>query len=288
MSDFTDLHWTSSDGLTLYARDYPPASEPGRTTLVCLHGLTRNSRDFESLAPWLAGRGHRVLVPEMRGRGRSDRDPEPKNYAPPVYAGDVIALLDHAGVERAIFIGTSMGGIITMIVAAMAPERVAGAILNDIGPEVDPRGVERIASYVGVGETIEGWDDALAYVRRINADAFPDYGDEDWATFARRTFRDEGGIPRFDYDPAIRSAVADGGPAPAADPWPGFSRFAAGMPLLVLRGSRSDILSSETAERMKASGDSLELVEIEGIGHAPTLDEPQSRAAIGAWLERQD
>lgn len=289
MTGFTDLHWTSTDQLTLYSRDYSPKGSTARLPILCLHGLTRTSRDVEELAPWLAARGHRVLVPEMRGRGRSDHDPHPSNYVPTIYASDVIALLDRAGIEAAIFIGTSMGGIITTLVATMAPERVAGAVLNDVGPEVDPRGLERISSYVGVSADIRSWDEALAYVQRINAGAFPGFDHDDWMAFARRTFADEDGVPRFDYDPAIRRPITDGNAAApdAAAAWKGFEMLAAGRPLLVLRGSRSDILSRETADRMRHCGESVAVVEISEVGHAPTLDEAQSRAALAAWLDRQ-
>lgn len=287
MTASADFHWTSADGLDLYARDYPAQSDTQKPPVICLHGLTRNSRDFEELAPWLAGKGHRVLVPEMRGRGRSAYDRAPANYVPPVYAGDVIALLASARVERAIFIGTSMGGIITAIVAALAPKLIAAAILNDVGPEVDPKGIARITSYVGKGGPIDSWEQAANYAARIHSEAFPDFGPADWMNFARRTFRDEHGTPRFDYDPAIAQPVKDGQAAPPADAaWAGFANLAGDRPVLVLRGALSDILSSETAERMARQSATVQVVEIDRVGHAPTLDEPQSRAAIAQWLGR--
>lgn len=288
MTAFADVYWTSADGLALYARDYPAQGDAQLLPVICLHGLTRNSRDFEMLGPWLAERGHRVLVPEMRGRGRSAYDPVAANYVPQIYAGDVIALLRSARIERAIFVGTSMGGIVTAIVATLESSMVAAAILNDVGPEIDPRGIARITSYVGKGGPIDSWAQAADYVAQIHFEAFPDFGPADWMAFARRSFRDEDGTPRFDYDPAIARPVKDGKAAPpdADAAWAGFANLAAGRPLLVLRGGLSDILSPATVERMKRQSATVDVVEIDRVGHAPTLDEAQSRAAIAQWLDR--
>ena len=134
-------YWTSSDGLRLFTRDYPGSAE--RPTLVCLHGLTRNSRDFEAFAERHSGR-FRVIAPDFRGRGRSARDPNPANYLPKTYADDILQLLDELAVDRAIFVGTSLGGIVTMLIAAAQPQRIAATILNDVGPELDERGLDRI------------------------------------------------------------------------------------------------------------------------------------------------
>jgi pimeloyl-ACP methyl ester carboxylesterase len=283
MGGYSELHWNSSDGLRLFARDYASGDGEARLPVVCLHGLTRNSRDFEDVAPAIAARGRRVLALDMRGRGRSDRDPNGANYHIGTYATDVVALLDALGVARAVFVGTSMGGLITMTLAMIAPARVAAALLNDVGPELHPSGISRIASYVGKSAAIESWDDAAAYARRTNGAAFPHYQDDDWDRFARRTFReDEQGRPALDYDPAIASAVA---PGALPDLWPLFTAFAAGRPLALVRGGISDLITADIAERMKGVAPHLDVTEVSGIGHAPMLTEPAARAAFDRFLE---
>ena len=189
MSNFVERTWRGEGGLSLYARDYAGSGGPARCPVVCIHGLTRNSGDFEEVAPWIAAQGRRVLAIDVRGRGRSDRDPDPARYHPRVYAGDVLALLDGAGIARAVFIGTSMGGIITMAVAFKRLRAVAAAVLNDVGPVLSMAGLRRIAGYVGKGSAVENWDDAAAYIRSINEVAFPGNTQADWQAWAKRTFR---------------------------------------------------------------------------------------------------
>ena len=189
--DYRAHRYASACGrLELFARDYagPAASEA--PALLLMHGLTRNSADFEPLAAHLAGSlggRYRLIVPDQRGRGRSASDPEPANYRPDVYAQDMFALLDHLRIEVAGLIGTSMGGLMAMVMAAMQPERVRAAVLNDIGPELAPEGLQRIARYVGPSEPFAGWDEAAARCASINAEAFPGFAQEQWLAFARRT-----------------------------------------------------------------------------------------------------
>ena len=283
---YAERSWRTADGIDLHLRDYAGADGPARLPVLCLHGLTRNAKDFAAIAQEIAASGRRVIVPEMRGRGRSGYDPDPMNYVPKTYARDVAGLMQGLGVERAIFLGTSMGGIITLLMAAMHPRRVAGAILNDVGPEVAPEGLARIAAYVGKPVEIHGWDEATAYVRHISAAAFPHFGDADWERFARLTFReDDSGAPAFDYDPAIAEPIRAGKvKAPRLITWLLFRRLARGRPLLLLRGERSDILSRAVAERMRRVAKHLRFAEIPGVGHAPMLDEPAARQAIAAFL----
>ncbi len=287
MDAFVDRWWTSPDGLQLYARDYGGAGGPSKLPVICLHGLTRNSRDFEAVAPLLAGTGRRVLVPDVRGRGRSAWDPHPLNYHPGTYAHDVIALAERLGIAQAVFVGTSMGGLITMTLSAMRPDLVAAAALNDVGPELSPVGLKRIASYAGGGASITSWDDAIAYARRINETAFPHYGPADWDAFARRLFReDETGRPTLDYDPDISAPIRAAGPnALAPTLWPLFQAFALSRPTLLIRGERSDLLDAEVAARMRALGD-MSYVEVSGVGHAPMLTEPEAQEALLAFLDR--
>jgi len=284
---YVDRRWTTSDGLSLYARDYPAAAGPARLPVICLHGLTRNGKDFKDVAPWIAAGGRRVLVPDVRGRGLSDRDPDPDNYRPKTYMKDVRALLDALGIARAIFIGTSMGGIITMILAALRPGCVAAAILNDIGPEIAPEGVARIKSYVGKQAEIRNWDDAVAYVRGIAGPAFPAFDERAWRRFAEQTFREDAhGVPKFDYDPGIYVPLEKGSAsAPGFLAWLLFRRLAR-RPTLLLRGELSDLLSPATAQRMQVRARTLDYVEVPGVGHAPTLAEPEALAALEAFLGR--
>ena len=185
---FTERRWTSAGGLSLYARDYAGAAGPAKLPVIAIHGLTRNSADFEGIAPLIAATGRRVLAIDVRGRGRSDRAPDPMTYQPATYAQDVLALLQQAGIEKAVFMGTSMGGLITMALAAIRSKVIAGAIINDVGPEVAKEGLARIAAYSGQPVDTPTWADAAAYAKKINAVAFPHYKAKDWDAFARRIF----------------------------------------------------------------------------------------------------
>jgi pimeloyl-ACP methyl ester carboxylesterase len=287
MDDFVDRTWTSADGLTLYARDYWGAAGPAKAPVICIHGLTRNSRDFEVVALKLAEQtGRRILAVDVRGRGRSDRDPNPINYNPAVYAGDVMALCAAAGIAKAAFIGTSMGGLITMVLAASRPDLIAAAALNDVGPEVGATGLARIAGYVGDGGSYASWDEAAAYAKSINGSALPGLADADWMTFAKRTFREHEGRIELDYDPAISNVFKTPPPAdaPAPNLWPLYTALATGRPAMVVRGAESDILEAETVAKMSGVAPHLQVVEIPGVGHAPTLEEPAALAGLVGFL----
>ncbi len=277
-----DISYTSDDGLRLAARDYENASAP--LTVLCLHGLTRNAADFEDLAAHLCAR-YRVIAADQRGRGRSAHDPDPMNYVLPTYVRDMWTLLDHLGIEQLAIVGTSMGGLMAMVMAGAQPDRIRGIVLNDIGPEIDPRGIARIQTYVGHGRPVASWEDAAAQLRKANAAAFPDFEDADWLRFARRTFRmrDDGMLePAYDPDIAVPFRAS---PTGDADLWALFEATAA-TPCLVIRGGISDILSPETVEKMAARHADLSAVTIPARGHAPTLDEPQAVAAIDTFLAR--
>ncbi len=289
MTGYSERRWTSRDGLSLFARDYPGASGSAQLPVVCLHGLTRNSSDFENVAPFIAQTGRRVIVPDVRGRGLSAWDPNPSNYVPPIYARDVIELLDALGVSRAAFIGTSMGGIIMMMLAARHRQRIASAVLNDVGPKVSPEGLARIQSYAGRPVEIASWTDAVAYVRRINEDALPHLTDAEWDQFAERTFERREQGPRLKYDAAIAVPLRGGkAKAPSLVAWMLYKRLAKGRPVLIVRGAKSDILSHETASKMAARSTTADLVEVPGIGHAPMLDEPVAKEALLKFLEQVD
>lgn len=276
----------SVDGLTLYARDYAPLAPVTGLPVICLHGLTRNSRDFEVIAPRIAACGRRVIAPDVRGRGKSANDPDPAHYVPAVYAQDVSALMDKLAISRAVFVGTSMGGIITMVTAALAPDRVAAAVLNDIGIRVDVSGLARIAGYVGRSQPVHSWEEAAAAVRSIAGDIYPARLDDDafWLAFAERTFRQrEDGDIETDYDPHIALALADAGPPP--DMTALFNALA-GKPVLLVRGALSDLLSREIVDDMRTLRPDLSTVEVENVGHAPMLDEPEAWDALLSFLAR--
>jgi len=282
-SPYTESFWTSHDGLRLYTRVYEAdAHEPA--TVLCLHGLTRNSRDFEDLAPHLQRR-HRVIVPDLRGRGLSARDTNPQNYQPAIYVQDVIALLDTVGAAQVTVIGTSLGGLLAMMLGVGYRARIAGIVLNDIGPEADPVGIERIKGYAGRLPPPKDWSDAIAQTKTMFGDAWPNLTAERWARIVRRGFReDASGALHVDADPMIGEMLR-AAPAATATLWP-FWKGLRGIPMLAIRGERSDILSAATFARMKAENPDLMQLEVAQRGHVPLLDEPECLAAIDAFLAR--
>jgi len=277
------------DGLRLYARDYAPLLPETGLPVICLHGLTRNARDFEVIAPRIAALGRRVIAADMRGRGNSANDPDPAHYVPAVYAQDVLKLMDTLEIPRAVFVGTSMGGLITMVLATIAPDRIAGSILNDVGPRLSTTGLGRIASYVGRAQAVESWAAAAETVRAINGSAYPERADDDafWMSFARRTFRErDDGKLEADYDPHIALAFADFDEyATPPDLTPLFQVLAA-KPMLAVRGGISDILTADALTYMRTVKSDLDSVTIENVGHAPALDEPDAWDAILDFLAK--
>ena len=280
MSTGVDAFFTVRDGLRLHYRDYA-GSEP-KPPLLCLPGLTRNVRDFTDFAERYSPR-FRVIALEFRGRGGSDHDPDPARYIPPTYISDTIELLDHLAIPQAIFVGTSLGGLVTMGTAVVAPQRIAAAILNDVGPELSSQGLERIRTYVGHPLRFASWDDAARQLASNNSAFSAHYTHEDWVRMAHRTCRRDDGEIVFDYDMAIAAPFAGTVPTPQIDMWPLFNALAK-KPLLVIRGERSDLLSADAAERMKREAPAMQLAVVPGVGHAPDLDEPEALAAIDAFL----
>jgi len=282
-TSWVDRYFTSADGLRLYYRDYAPA-EPGRVPVLCLPGLTRNSRDFESIAAHIR-QTRRVLCADLRGRGLSQHDPEWRNYPPGTYVGDIARLLADAGAPRVIILGTSLGGILAMLVAATAPQLLAGAILNDVGPEVAAEGLKRISTYVGKSAPVTSWAEAAAQAKATYGLAWPDATDDDWMRFAKRSYTEVDGVPRLAMDPMIGEAVRAAPAGAAPDLWPVFGALKP-VPVLALRGEISDVLSAETFERMGREKPDLVRVTVAGRGHPPMLDEPDSVAAIDRFLSR--
>ena len=279
---WSDRYFTSPDGIRLHYRDYDGPHE--LPPILCLPGLTRNARDFELLADRYAG-NWRVIALDLRGRGGSDFDPQPERYAPHFYLGDVIKLLDQLGIADAVFVGTSLGGLVTMLVASTEPERIAGALLNDIGPEIDRDGLEFIGSYVGKNERFADWGAAAAELGRRNAQRFPTYSASDWDEMARRWCVEEGGEVRFDYDMRIADNFKRAMDAEPVDAWPMLEGLK-DKPVTIIRGATSDLFSVDTAERMVRELPGAELVTVPDASHAPSLDEPESVAALDRLLAR--
>jgi pimeloyl-ACP methyl ester carboxylesterase len=277
---FHDGYLAAADGLRLHYRDYPGTA--GKPPLLCLHGLTRNARDFADFAERYSPRW-RVIVPDFRGRGLSDHDPLPARYTPLTYATDVAQLLDELMIDQAVFVGTSLGGLVTMTLAAMAPKRIAAAVLNDIGPELSTAGLERIGSYVGKGGPFSTWDEAADALASHSGHAHPNYTHGDWVKMAQRVCREDRGRIVFDYDMAIAVPFQTKGPVPRIDMWPLF-RALGQKPLLVVRGEVSDLLSAAALERMHEADPDMKSVTVPGVGHAPALDEPEAVAAIDCFL----
>lgn len=281
MAAYEELRFPSADKrLTLYARVY----EGTGPTILMMHGLTRNSSDFEGLAEKLAGH-FKLIVPDQRGRGCSDYDDQPENYQPANYSLDMLGLIDLLALDHPILLGTSMGGLMAMIMATMRPSAFRGIILNDVGPEVDPAGLRRIASYVGAAEPIHNWQDAAEYCKRTNGYAFPSYGDEDWQAFAHRLFRSgPDGTPELAYDPAIAAGLSpENQSAVPPDLWPMWQGLKS-TPILAVRGALSDILSPETLVKMEQTHPQCQSVIVPGVGHAPMLIEAEAVAAIRRFL----
>lgn len=285
---YEDRTWTSSDGLTLHYRNYPGpgagAAGGGKLPVLCMHGLTRNARDFGPLAEELS-RTRRVIVTEMRGRGMSDYAPDSDSYSPVTYVADVEKLLAELGISRFAVIGTSMGGLMTMLMAAAQPGRMSAVVMNDIGPEVDAGGLQRISGYVGQGRSYPTWVHAARGLADAHQAAFPDYDLDQWLEMAKRTMVvSQSGRIVFDYDMAIAEPFAKPGNAAPPDLWAAFAALA-GVPMLLVRGALSDLLSEETVGQMGLRNPAMRTITVPRVGHAPTLDEPEVRSAIISLLD---
>ena len=286
MTTFAEHIVTAADGTRLYARDYSAAGAM-LTPAVCLPGLTRNARDFETIAPRLAA-GRRVIALDFRGRGMSGRA-DPSTYRPDQEVADTLAVLDHLGINRFAIIGTSRGGIVAMVMAARALPRIAGVLFNDIGPRIDTAGLLRIRSYLGTDPQFASWQEAVAALKAGNP-GFPNLPDEEWLAFARRVYREDDGRPRADYDPGLAQnfpTVEDIEAGKVPELW-SLLDMMADVPSLVLRGENSDLLSDATVAAMRQRHRRLAAVTVKDRGHVPFLDEPDSTAAIDAWLKEVD
>lgn len=279
--DWQDGYVWSADGVRLHHRDQPgPADRP---TLLCIPGLTRNARDFAALAAHMKGR-HRVISVDLRGRGESGYARDPLSYTPLTYVSDIARVLGEIGVGPVVPVGTSLGGLVTMLMAGTGAVEMAGAILNDVGPELEPAGLERIRGYVGRGGSYPTWLHAARALSEQQREVYPTYQLGDWIAAAKRVMRLEpSGRIVYDYDMRIAEPFRLPGGETGVDMWPALDRLAS-IPVLILRGERSDLLSADVTARMVARLPRATAVTVPAVGHAPTLDEPVAVATIDRFL----
>ena len=281
MSTATSGHYfQSSDGLNIFYRDF--GGQNDGTPVICLPGLTRNSRDFDDLANYLSNR-RRVITVDFRGRGLSDYDPTWQNYHPLTYVSDIWTLLDLLIIDKVIVVGTSLGGLCAMVMATQQGERIAGVVMNDIGPEINPAGIARISDYTGRVAPVTNWAEAAQQTKEIYGEWLPGLNDNDFMRMARRAFREiEDDIPRLDMDANIGRAIREIGPQ-KGDPWEIFAALS-DIPVTLLWGVLSDILTEDIIEKMRAAKPDIEVTPVADRGHVPILDEPESLSAIDTLL----
>jgi len=283
MASWSDGYWGSSDGLRLHYRDYPGSEH--RPPIICIPGLTRNARDFEGVAERLSP-DWRVICVDLRGRGESAHAKDPMTYVPRTYVEDMEGLIAELKLERFILFGTSLGGLVTMLLSLRHKEWIAAALINDIGPVIEPGGIERIKAYVGKSQSWPTWLHAARHFSELLQDAHPKWSLDQWLVFAKRVCRlSSAGRVVLDYDMRIAEPFRVSGGDTGFDLWVAF-RGLAEVPLLVVRGEQSDLLTEETLAKMQAEMPLMESVTIPDIGHAPTLDEPEAQAAIDRLLAR--
>ena len=285
MADWKDGYWWSNDGLRLHYRDYLAKTPSRRPPIICIPGLTRNARDFESVAERLCT-DWRVIVVELRGRGESAYARDPLTYAPLVYLQDLEALIQDLAIDRMVLFGTSLGGLLTMLLASAQRERIAAALINDIGPSIEESGLDRIRSHVGRSQTWPTWMHAARHFAEMQKDVYPRWNLEQWLAQAKRLCRlNQNGRIVLDYDMKIAEPFRLPGGEAGFDLWKAFQCLD-GIPLLVVKGERSDLLSDDTLSKMKARVPGMESVVIGNVGHTPTLTEVEAEAAIDRLLDK--
>ena len=287
--DFREIFFSARDGLKLYARRYPARQQIGRRPVLCLAGLSRNSRDFHEAAKALSQHpnfARDVYTLDIRGRGQSEHDGDWKNYAVPIEMHDVIDFMTMMGLHDAGIIGTSRGGLITMLLAAAQPTRIGAVVLNDIGPVIETDGLVRIAGYVGRVPVPKTWAEAARWVRDVNKRDFPNLSEADADAVARQLFNDRNGRPATGYDKKLSKSlsVLDG---PMPQLWPQFEALKR-VPVLVIRGGNSDLLSAQTVELMHQRHPRLTKFEVPGEGHAPLLRDARTLNAIVQFFAETD
>jgi pimeloyl-ACP methyl ester carboxylesterase len=291
--NWEEVTFTSRDGLKLATRYYPASSAGAATgrSVLCLPGLTRNAGDFHDLASFLSAhptRPREVWCPDYRGRGRSDYDPNWRNYSPFIELLDVLDLMAIAGLHNAAVVGTSRGGILGMIMAVIRPAALGALVMNDIGPVIETAGLARIMGYAGKIPIPADWDEATELLRAMNKRFFTQLSDEDWRKWARQSFRDEDGRPAPSYDNALSKALSEIDiTQKLPQMWPQFDALKH-IPVLVLRGENSDLLSARTVEEMARRHPRLAFVTVPAQGHAPLLTDRFSIGIIADFLRETD
>lgn len=288
MENSTAINYVSFDGLNLYARDYSanqPSKETAQKVILCLPGLTRNSLDYQSFGELFKDH-YRVIGVDFRGRGNSEYDPKEENYQPVVYARDVIELIDYLNLTEVTLVGTSLGGLVSMLVANIIPDVIQAIVINDIGPEISPVGLARIRGYVGKTPCVESWEEAVEQTRKINELELPDLTDQQWLTFTRGLYKIQScGKIELAYDPKISKSIASSSDETSLiNLWPQFDAIK-DKPLLVIRGEFSDILDSICVNKMKTIHPKLCYCEVKNRGHAPLLNEIESVSAIKKFFD---
>jgi len=280
---FSENYYPSQDGLKLYYREY--GSSEDACPLICLSGLTRSSADFHDFAMRYS-KTRKVFALDYRGRGKSEYDQDYKNYNPQVYLGDIFAFLTTKEIEKALFVGTSLGGLLTMAMAGLAKNFIAGAILNDVGPEVDTSGSSRILDYVGKDVRFESFKDAADKQKELYGGAYPDISEDDWMGQAETTFMyDEAAKNyRLNYDLSLGKALAEQlNSDEQLDLWPFFQALG-DVPTLSIRGALSDVLSETVFERMKKENPNMEALVLKNRGHVPLLNEPEALTILDTFI----
>lgn len=267
----------TSDGLNLAFTDIGEG-----TPVLCLAGLTRNSRDFDFMAKAL-DEDVRLICMDYRGRGASDFDPDYTNYAVPIEARDALELLDYLNIPKAVLVGTSRGGIISMLLAATAKDRLAGVLLNDIGPEIAPDGLEKIMGYLGKNPSYKSYDEAVEGMPVFYKGQFENVPPSRWREGAQRWWDEGPGGLKINYDPKLRDAVVESSAQPSPDMWPLFDALA-GIPIALVRGANTDLLTEETVKEMQRRRPDMTFTNVPDRGHVPFLDEPEAIAALRTIL----
>ena len=287
MTAYREGTFTAADGLEIYYRDYA-AEKAQPLPLLCLPGLTRSSKDFEEFATLMSAH-RRVLCMDFRGRGRSGRGPSPESYLPTAEFSDIQILLSTLGLPRIVFVGTSRGGMVTQLAAYLKPDMVAGAVLNDIGPEASPVGIQRIMGYAGGVPPVTNWDEAVKQVKQNNHTQYSKWREEDWQRMTRKLYVMRNGRPVLDYDGQVGASLSIP-PPPDVSPtfmWDIFKALGK-IPTLAIRGGISDLLSEEILAKMVAAKPDLMTCTVPDQGHVPLLETPVAFNAIQELLRRVD
>jgi pimeloyl-ACP methyl ester carboxylesterase len=277
---------TAQDGLKLHVRAYGSRAASA-LPVICLPGLARTGADFHRLASALsddAQSPRHVLALDYRGRGLSGYDPNPDNYSLPVELADILSVLTALEIAKGVFVGTSRGGLLAMLLGSARPAALAGVVLNDIGPVIEPRGLARIKSYVGRLPQPKSFEEAAEFLRQLFSPQFPALSADDWMELAQCVFRDQDGRIIPDYDPELARVLRDVDiERPLSPLWNEFDSLAF-APMLIIRGANSDLLSPATFEAMRARRRQCDAVVVPDQGHAPLLTDKETISRIGAFV----